>query len=68
MSLINNETYQEETADEDVENIKKDKILNTLGPSAPLREAIQKNKKTIIPFRDYHNKIYFKTIEDVLQK
>tara|TARA_B110000285_G_C15070478_1_gene587617 strand:- start:516 stop:680 length:165 start_codon:yes stop_codon:yes gene_type:complete len=50
LSLINNETFKEEKPDEDIVLDKKQKLLQTLGPSAPMREAIKNDRTTIIPF------------------
>lgn len=66
LSLINNETFKEEKPDEDIVLDKKHKMLQTLGPSAPMRDAILNDRTTIIPFQDIHNKCYFKTIENII--
>lgn len=34
-----------------------------LMPSSPLRDAIVNGTKTIVPYPDVHQKIYYKTIE-----
>ena len=67
LSLINNETFKEPKPDEDIQEAKKKRTLSLLGPSSPMREALINNRKTIIPFQHYHNKVYFKTIENKIQ-
>jgi hypothetical protein len=66
LSLINDEEYKDEKPSKAEEIDKKKAFLKKLGPSAPMREAVNKNRKTIVPFRDFHKKVYFKTIEGYL--
>jgi hypothetical protein len=42
-------------------------LTKEFGACSPLREAMLKGQKNIVPFKAMHRKTYFKTIEHVLQ-